>query len=369
MHSLNQLATRLTAFGVPGPFARAVVVILFLLLAAFVANWMVNYFFSSLADNSSAIDAVSESKRKRIKRLLKVGCALAIAAGAFFNPEEMSHSAMRIGGILFVAVVCLLAADFFIGRFDQFLNKGLKNEETIKRANTLNRVLKSLSFAAVILVSALLVLSELKIDIKPIIAAAGIGGVALGFGAQGLVKDLISGFFLILENQIRVGDVVQIGSTSGVVEDIRLRVLLLRDLSGNLHIIPHGNINEVTNMTHSFSYFVFDYSIAYKENVEKVLEAIGEVAGELAADPEFKSDVLEPAEIMGLERFESSGVIVKGRIKTKPMSQWRVGRELNLRIKNRFEKLGIEIPGAQRTVYLANLPESLLKSSSNDKEV
>jgi len=267
-------------------------------------------------------------------------------------------SLLKIGIIILTSVILLLIYNWLIGRFQHFLARGIKREEASKRAITLSRILKSLGFALVILIGLMMVLSELKIDIKPIIAAAGVGGIALGFGAQSLIKDLISGFFLILENQIRVGDVVKIGDLSGVVEDIRLRVILLRDLAGNLHIIPHGNISQVTNMTHSFSYYLFDYGVAYKENIERVIEVIREVAEELRSDPDFKGDILEPAEILGLERFEDSAVVVRGRIKTKPLKQWRVGRELNLRIKKRFDQLGITIPFPHCTVYLEERKEN-----------
>ncbi len=259
---------------------------------------------------------------------------------------------VRICAIVVFTLILILFYNWLIERFQNALARGIKKEETSKRVITLSRILKSGGFALIIFVSFLVILSELKIDIKPVLTAAGIGGIAIGFGAQSLIKDLISGFFLILENQIRVGDVVKVGNLSGVVEDIRIRVLLLRDLSGNLHIIPHGNISEVTNMTHSFSYYLFDYGIAYKEDIEKVIEVIKQVAEELSQDPNYKDDILEPVEILGLERFEDSAVVIRGRIKTKPIRQWRVGRELNLRVKKRFDELGIEIPFPHRTVYL-----------------
>jgi small conductance mechanosensitive channel len=275
---------------------------------------------------------------------------------------------LRISLIVLFTTLTIALSHWLIERFSKLVSSGIRSQEAQKRAKTLSRILKSVIYILILLVSLMLILSELKIDIKPIIAAAGVGGIAIGFGAQNLIKDLISGFFLLLEDQIRVGDVVKIGDTTGEVVDIRLRVLLLRDLSGNLHIIPHGNIAQVTNMTHSYSYWLFDFAIAYKEDVERVIKVIKEVAEEMKNDPGFKDDILEPAEVFGLDRFEESGVIIRGRVKTKPMTQWRVGRELNLRIKNRFDALGIEIPFPHRTIYFGNLSKNLVESNYQIKE-
>ena len=281
---------------------------------------------------------------------------------------QWSHQLLRICLIVLFTFAAVIFFQRLISRFHKYLEKGIKNEEALKRATTLTRVVKSCAYVFIMAVAIMLILSELKIDIKPIIAAAGIGGIALGFGAQNLVKDYISGFFLLLEDQVRVGDVVQINQTSGLVEDIRLRVLMLRDLSGNLHIIPHGNINEVTNMTHTYSYCLFDFSVDYNQDVEKVMAAIRDTAEQLRKDPAFKDDILEPVEIFGLERLDPSGIVIRGRIKTRPVRQWRVARELNLRIKNCFEKLGIRIPFPQTTIRFANSPEFLLQSYPNSKE-
>jgi len=287
----------------------------------------------------------------------------------WFQNSTWAHLLFRIGLLIFFILLGMIILNFFINRFHRALKQGIEDPETLKRANTLIRVFKSVIFFIIFLVGVMLILSELKIDIKPIIAAAGIGGIAIGFGAQNLIKDLIAGFFLILENQIRVGDVVNIDGTGGLVEDIRLRVIVLRDLSGSLHIIPHGKVSKVTNMTYGYSYYLFDYGVAYKEDAEKVMRVIKEVAEELRADPNFKEDILEPVEILGLDKFADSAIVIRGRLKTKPIQQWRVGRELNLRVKKRFDQLGIEIPFPHRTVYFGNLPETLLKSFLNQKEV
>ena len=194
-------------------------------------------------------------------------------------------------------------------------------------------------------------------QIGPIIATLGIGGLAIGFGAQFLVRDLISGFFIIMENQIRVGDVVSINDKGGVVEMITLRIVRLRDLHGVVHYIPHGQITVVSNMTKDYGRYVFDVGIAYRENVDEVIEILKEIGDELLKDPEYRGVIIEPLEILGLDRFEDSAVVVRARITTKPIQQWRVGREFNKRMKKVFDERGIEIPFPHRTIYMGVLKD------------
>jgi moderate conductance mechanosensitive channel len=203
----------------------------------------------------------------------------------------------------------------------------------------------------ILAVSAAVVLGEIGVKIGPILAAAGVIGLAVGFGAQNLVQDVISGFFILLEDQIRVGDVIQTAGKGGLVEKVNLRMVVLRDLHGNVHYIRNGKIDIVTNMTRDFSRFVFDIGVAYREDVDEVIEVIKAIDEEMRADPVFGPDILEPIEILGLDRFADSAVIVRARTKTKPIKQWNVGREFNRRIKKRFDELGIEIPFPHQTVY------------------
>ena len=196
-----------------------------------------------------------------------------------------------------------------------------------------------------------MVLSEFNMDIMPIITGAGIAGLAIGFGAQNLVRDVISGFFLILEDQIRVGDVAQINGTGGVVEAIKLRTTVLRDLQGTVHIFPNGEIKQVSNMTKEFSYAVLDVGVAYKENVDAVMEVLKSIGEETKQDPAFGNLLMEPLEILGVDDFADSQVTIKIRVKTLPLKQWIVGRELRRRIKNTFDARGIEIPFPHVSVY------------------
>jgi small conductance mechanosensitive channel len=212
-------------------------------------------------------------------------------------------------------------------------------------------------------------LSEFGMNIAPIITGAGIVGLAVGFGAQNLVRDVISGFFIILEDQIRVGDVANINGTGGSVEAIRLRTTILRDFYGTVHIFPNGEIKQVANLTKEFSYAVLDVGVAYKENVDEVMALLKQIGEEMADDPQFKPVILAPFEVLGVDSFGDSQITIKTRIKTLPLHQWAVGRELRRRIKNTFDQRQIEIPFPHMSVYfgeaskpidltLRNAPES-----------
>ena len=189
-----------------------------------------------------------------------------------------------------------------------------------------------------------MILSEMGVDLKPLLAAAGLGGLAIGFGAQSLVKDLISGFFILWENSIRIGDVVEVAGVAGLVEEVELRTIKLRDLSGNLHVIPNGVIDKVKNLTKDYSYCVIEIGVAYRENVDEVMGVLQDIAEDMRRDSRFSNDILEPLEMLGVDQFKDSAVIIKCRIKTEPHKQWRVGREMNRRIRNAFDAKGIAIP-------------------------
>ncbi|MFC1762354.1 mechanosensitive ion channel family protein [Planctomycetota bacterium] len=227
-----------------------------------------------------------------------------------------------------------------------------RSEEFRKRADTLQSVVMNLTTVTILLVTTLMILSQFGIKIGPILAAAGIVGIAVGFGAQHLIKDLISGFFILLEDQVRVGDVVEIAGKSGLVERMNLRIIVLRDFGGNVHFVPNGEIAVVTNRTKGFSRYVFEIGVAYREDVDQVMEVIKQVDEELRQDEAYRNDILEPIEIMGLDQFANSAVIIKARNKTKPIRQWAVGREFNRRLKKRFDELNIEIPYPHLTLYM-----------------
>ena len=235
------------------------------------------------------------------------------------------------------------------------VQKSVENQlEREKRAKTLFGIARGVMIVTLWLVFIMIILKQLGLDIGPILAGAGIVGLAVGFGAQELVRDAISGFFLLLENTIRTGDVAVVNGTGGLVEDINLRTITLRDAAGVVHTFQNGKINSLSNMTKDWSAMVFDIGVAYKENVDQVLEVIKQVGDDIKADEAFGPKMLEPIEIWGLDKFGDNAIVIKARIKTSPIEQWAVGREFNKRLKYAFDKEGIEIPFPNRTIHLAD---------------
>jgi small conductance mechanosensitive channel len=268
--------------------------------------------------------------------------------------KTVSHWIMT-SGLRVILIVILTLIALRVARFLSVRIFALKKERDIefqKRADTLSSVIRYVLVIGILIVAAMTVMGELGIEIGPVLAAAGIVGLAVGFGAQNLVQDVISGFFILFEDQIRVGDVVQIADKGGVVERMTLRMVVLRDLAGNVHYVRNGQIQVVTNMTKEYSRYVFDIGVAYREDVDEVIEVVKEVDAELRNDPNFTEDILEPIEILGLDQFADSAVIIKARTKTKPIMQWAVGREFNRRLKKKFDEKNIEIPFPHMTVYM-----------------
>lgn len=225
------------------------------------------------------------------------------------------------------------------------------DDEYKKRVQTLESIVLFTITVVVVSITSFVVLTEAGVDIAPILAAAGVIGLAVGFGAQTLVQDVISGFFLLVEDQLRVGDVVKVGGHSGVVERVTLRMTILRDLEGNVHFLRNGLIDTVINMTKDYSRIVLDIGVAYRENVDEVMRVVTELSEELRQDPDWARDIVEPMEMLGLDEFADSAVIIRARLTTRPMRQWAVKREFNRRLKNRFDELGIEIPFPHITLY------------------
>lgn len=229
-------------------------------------------------------------------------------------------------------------------------DKGNVNEVE-KRIYTLIGILSGITKIALWGVFLMIMLRKFGVDIGPLLASAGIIGIAIGFGSQELVRDFISGFFILLENQVRTGDVAVINGTGGLVQNIELRTITLRDFSGVVHVFQNGKINTLSNMTKEWSAMVFDIGVAYKENVDTVMEVMREVGDKMQNDENFKKDILEPIEIFGLDQFGDSALIIKARIKTKPIQQWNIGREYRKRLKIAFDEKNIEIPFPHTTIY------------------
>lgn len=237
--------------------------------------------------------------------------------------------------------------------------------EQRKRTATLIAIVRKAGVVVIWAFVIIMLLMQVGVDVAPLIAGAGVAGLAIGFGAQELVRDVISGFFILLENQVRNGDVAIINGTGGLVEAMSLRTIVLRDLSGVVHVFQNGKINTLSNMTKTWSAMVFDVRVAYKEDTDQVGEVMQEVAEELRRDEAFGPKILEPMEIFGVDSFGDSAVVVKGRLKTEPIEQWSVGREYRRRLKKAFDKKGIEIPFPHRTLYWGEASPPFLVTSQN----
>jgi len=280
------------------------------------------------------------------------------------NPERV-RVFIHIPIILILTIFLIQLAHLIIGHLEgqtkrRMLDAGTSPPvEVEKRVSTLGRIFRKATTVVMASFGGMAVLSELGFDIKPVLAGAGIIGLAVGFGAQNLVRDIISGLFFIFENRIRVGDVAIINGTGGLVEQVNLRTVVLRGLDGTVHVFPNGGINSLSNMTYLYSYYLFDVGVAYKEDTDRVVAVLKELSEEMMRDENYGSAILEPLEILGVDKFDDSAVIIKARIKTIPIKQWFVGREMNRRMKKRFDELGIEIPFPHRSLYFGEASKAI----------
>lgn len=253
-------------------------------------------------------------------------------------------ASLRIVGILLVAWVLVVVLQRAIRTLRIRIASRMDDREAVKRAETLGRVCRYL-------VAGMLVLAELGISVAPILGAAGVVGIAVGFGAQSLVKDYFTGFFILIENQIRQGDVVKLGDHAGAVEEVTLRYVQLRDYDGHVHFVPNGMITTVVNMSRGHAQAVVDIGVAYKEDLDRVMRLMRAVADELQGDPAFAPRILAAFELAGVERWADSAVVIRGRFKVAPLEQWTVRREYLRRLKYAFDHHGIEIPFPHLTVF------------------
>ncbi len=251
---------------------------------------------------------------------------------------------------------------------DSMKRHGRADIELEKRAATLSGLFRKTVVVVIWIVAVIMALKEAGFDVGPILAGAGVVGLAVGFGAQNLVRDLVSGLFLLLENQIHVNDVAIINGTGGLVEQINLRTIVLRSLDGTIHVFPNGNITSLANMTHEYSYYLFNIGVAYKEDTDHVIEVLKQIADDFMKEEKYKSLVLAPLEVLGVDSFGDSAVIIKARFKTLPIQQWVVGREMNRRIKKKFDELGIEIPFPHRSLYFGEASKPFTIRSEQDRE-
>ena len=272
------------------------------------------------------------------------------------NWEQIIFTCTRILIVLLLAWLGMFILQKILGQLEQHLLEqssaaGDPPSESEKRVETLIRLIRQAALILLWVTTILVLLKEIGVDVTPVLASAGIVGLAVGFGAQNLVRDFIAGFFFILENQVRVGDVAIVNGTGGLVEKVNFRTLVLRDLGGVVHIFPNGTVTTLSNLTNDWSAYVFEIGVAYKENTDKVIEVMSRVGAEMKQDEMLGSYMIEEPEIFGVDKFDSSAVVIKGRIKTKPIRQWQVGREYLRRIKLAFDDAGIEIPFPHQTLY------------------
>ena len=255
--------------------------------------------------------------------------------------------------ILLAAVITSKIVHAAIKKFEKrFDGSELMSMETQKRAKTITGLLNTTVTVVIYTAAVLMVVTELGVAIGPLLAGAGIAGLAIGFGAQSLVKDVITGFFILLEDQIRMGDVVEIAGKSGLVEAVNLRTTRLRDVEGKVYIIPNGVIDVVSNFTKDWSRALVEIGVAYKEDVDYVISVLEEVGESLRADPAWKDFILEPMTVQGLDSFGDSSVNIRMFFKTIPLKQWDVAREFKRRVKKIFDEKGIEIPFPHVTLYM-----------------
>jgi small-conductance mechanosensitive channel len=270
----------------------------------------------------------------------RTGVSLRSLSNWFFG------SGLKILLIVLLAYALVRVTALVVRRFEYEMSLGtdLDAVERGKRARTLGSVVQNATTALVVGIALLMVLRLLELDITPVLTGAGVAGLAIGFGAQTLVRDIISGFFLILEDQIRVGDAASINGNNGIIEAINLRTVVLRDVEGTVHVYPNGAINTLANRSKDFSYYVIDLPVSYYDDMDRVAAVLREVGAELQADPEFGPSILEPIEVFGVDSFGDWSLKLKARIKTIPLKQWFVGRELRKRIVKAFVQHGFTIP-------------------------
>jgi moderate conductance mechanosensitive channel len=343
---------------------------LFIALAAtLVAAWIVSRFARRLATaglRAMLHDTVATSSphvRAPLRIISATAFALAAAVLLFptfelagLKPRTGVHlrdlsdwtfdAGLKIVLIVFLAYAVVRVTALVVRRFEHEMSLGtdLDALERGKRARTLGSVIQNVTTALVVGIAMLMVLHLLDLDITPVLTGAGIAGLAVGFGAQTLVRDIISGFFLILEDQIRVGDAASINGADGIVEAINLRTVVLRDAEGTVHVYPNGAINNLANRSKDFSYYMVDLSVSYYDDPDRVAAVLREISAEMQADQTFGPSILEPIEVLGVDSFGDWSMKLKARIKTVPLKQWYVGREFRKRVVKAFVHNGFAIP-------------------------
>jgi small-conductance mechanosensitive channel len=269
----------------------------------------------------------------------------------FRDVDPVAIQTLRIIAILVLAWVLQIVAARLIRLFRAYMDRRTGGDE-VARTETLARVFRNTAAIVIVIVAGTLVLGELGISVAPILATAGVAGVAIGFGAQSLIKDFLGGFFILLDDQIRQDDVVEVAGLSGLVEEVTLRYVRLRNFNGHVHFVPNGEIKTVTNRTRGYAHAVIDAGVAYREDPDEALAVMRDVAQAMRADPAWQDKLPEDIEIIGVERLDDSAVVLRSRLRVvPPIQQWNVRREFLKRLKKAYDERGIEIPYPHLTVY------------------
>ncbi|MGH7352388.1 MAG: mechanosensitive ion channel family protein [Candidatus Methylomirabilales bacterium] len=274
------------------------------------------------------------------------------------------QAVLRIGLVVVAGYVGARFLRVALGRLESLLIKAGERTEMVpgatqQRVATLIGLLRTIALVVLWAVVVIVSLDQIGLNVTPILAGAGIVGLAVGFGAQNLVRDVISGFFMVLENQVRVGDVAIVNGTGGLVEAITFRTIRLRDLSGVVHVFPNGTVSTLANMTMEWSAYLMDIGAAYMEDTDRIVAVMRRVAEELRQDPVLGPMILEPIEVFGVDNFADSAVIIKARLKTRPIQQWAVGREYRRRLKKAFDAEGIGFPSPQHSIRVGEASKPL----------
>jgi len=271
------------------------------------------------------------------------------------NPDYYAPvftNALRIVVILVLAYIATRAVARLLVTLRNYTvrmmlkSNGGNEFEIEKRAETISNLAGKFLFLLIWIIAGLMILKEMNFDVRPLLAGAGVAGVAIGFGAQNIIKDVLAGVFLMMENQIRVNDVAVINGKTGLVEEINLRTTVLRGEDGAVHIFPNGIIQGLSNLTREYSYYVFNLSVAYSENIDHVIAVVKGIGDELSQEEPYRAAVLAPIEVLGVDKLADAGAVIKARFKTIPNQQWIVGREMNRRIIQRFSEAKIGLPSA-----------------------
>ena len=285
------------------------------------------------------------------------------AIGSLFGTIEAAHwkAFLTTGGkialILVLAVFVRSIAHRLIGSFRNAVHRRATDVGRSRRVETLGRTFGYITTVVIAIVAGSLILGELGISVAPILAAAGVAGIAVGFAAQSLIKDYFNGFFLLLEDQIRQGEVVNIAGIGGLVESITLRYVRLRDFEGHVHFVPNGEIKAVSNLTRDFAQCLIEVGVAYREDMDEALGVMREVGQQMRADETFGPKIIDDTEIIGVERWDDSAVTIRCRLKVVPIEQWTVRREFLRRLKKAYDEHGIEIPFPHLTLYPGQLKD------------